>query len=762
MALEVVGGAFLSGLFQEIFHKMASREVMDFIKGKKQTKGLLNRLEMTLRSVNVVLDDAEEKQLSSSDVKEWLDELKEAVFGAEDLLTEIKTEAMRRKLEAEQYGSSTSKLQQLVSFFFHAFDESVDPKIEEILERLDFIASQKDALNLKTGAWHRLSMRVILPSTSLVDDSGVYGRYEDKETIAKLLLSDDASGNKVGVIPIVGMGGIGKTTLAQLLYNDARVKQHFDLQAWVCVSENFEAVRSVTICGSVDLNLLQVNLKEALMGKKFLFVLDDVWNENYIHWDVLRCPFEFGVHGSRIIVTTRNEGVGSMMGTLPTHYLLQISEEDCLLLFAKHAFRNADLSLPLAAKSLGGLLCSKVNLEEWVKILKSDIWEFADKGSTILPALWLRYYYLPPHLKRCFAYCSIFPKGYVFERSQLVFLWMAEDLLQPKNKKLVEEVGEEYFDQLISRSFFQHSSTVLDGFIMHDLISDLAKSVSGDFCFRLEKDDNSLDILTKTRHFSYMRDRCNGFENFEAINEAKYLRTFLPLQLTELWSERFQMLDKVLHDLLPTLRCLRVLNLSRYDIKELPSSIGNLKHLRYLNLSWTSIEKLPDTVCNLCNLQTLLLSHCEALAHLPANLGRPTNLRHLDIGDVGGTNLVKMPPHMGKLKDLQMLSDFVLDQPTARNEILELKELKHLQGTLRISGIQNIANAVDAFAAKMWEKKSLAHLILEFGGYTEDSHKDREVLNNLQPRTNLKELTIDSYRGTRFPGWLGDHYSSNI
>ncbi|XP_062017131.1 putative disease resistance RPP13-like protein 1 [Rosa rugosa] len=484
---------------------------------------------------------------------------------------------MRRKLEAEQYGSSTS-------------------------------------------ARHRLSMRVILPSTSLVDDSGVYGRYEDKETIAKLLLSDDASGNKVGVIPIVGMGGIGKTTLAQLLYNDARVKQHFDLQAWVCVSENFDAVRiTQTIYGSVtssncaitDLNLLQVNLKEALMGKKFLFVLDDVWNENYIHWDVLRCPFEFGVHGSRIIVTTRNEGVGSMMGTLPTHYLLQISEEDCLLLFAKHAFRNADLSaypnlevigkqivkkckgLPLAANSLGGLLCSKVNLEEWVKILKSDIWEFADKGSTILPALWLSYYYLPPHLKRCFAYCSIFPKGYVFERSQLVFLWMAEDLLQPKNKKLVEEVGEEYFDELISRSFFQHSSTVLDGF---DLISDLAKSVSGDFCFRLEEDDNSFDILTKTRHFSYMRDRCNGFENFEAIHEAKYLRTFLPLRLTELWSERFQMLDKVLHDLLPTLRCLRVLNLSRYDIKELPSSIGNLKHLRYLGL----LSKSYLIQCVLC------------------------------------------------------------------------------------------------------------------------------------------------------------------
>lgn len=105
---------------------------------------------------------------------------------------------------------------------------------------------------------------------------------------------------------------------------------------------------------------------------------------------------------------------------------------------------------------------------------------------------------------------------------------------------------------------------------------------------------------------------------------------------------------------------------------------------------------------------------------------------------------------------------FHLDKPNARNDILELRELKHLHGTLRISGLQNIVNAVDALEANMREKKSLTHLILEFGGYTEDSQKDREVLDNLQPHPNLKELTIDSYRGTRFPSWLGDHSSSNL
>ncbi|KAM5585169.1 hypothetical protein ABKV19_004524 [Rosa sericea] len=770
---EVVGGAFLSSALAVLFDRMASRPVLDFIRGKKTTEGLLDKLKIKLLSVNKLLDDAEEKQLRDSRVREWLSELKDVLFHADDLLDDIKTEALRCKMEQEDSGSS--RINQVLrrlkfsSISIHKFDKSLESRIRYILERLQSVVDGKDVLDLKEGVKDR--PQGILPTTSLVEES-VFGRDEEKEAIIRLLLAFGMTGNKIDVLPIVGMGGLGKTTLAQLAYNDDTVKRHFEYQSWSFISVEFDVIKiTQTIYGAVtsqtcnitDLDVLQVELKKALSGKKFLFVLDDVWNVNLTKWDRLSRPFESGGHGSKIIVTTRNEDVACRIGTLPSKHLVQLSEENCWLLFSKHAFKNAGVTadpslevigkqiaqkckgLPLAAKSLGGLLRSEPSIEKWKEILNNDIWELRDEEKDISPALWLSYHYLPSQLKRCFAYCSIFPQDYEFHKLDMVLLWMAEDLLPLKSNTTIEKFGDKCFDDLVSRSFFQlapnrysHEPT----FTMHDLIHDLAKFVSGEFCVRLEDNDSVLGNVSKSRHFSCLTV---SFDQWHSLYEAKHLRTFMV-------SNGRRMKD---FDIFLKLRCLRVLKLSGYYIGELPSSISKLKHLRHFDLSESPIKRLPDAMCTLYNLQTLLLRSCQALVGLPTDLGRLINLRHLDIE---GTRIEKMPPRMGKMKDLQTLSGkFVLDKYTGDN-ILEIKELQQLRGTLWISGLQNIVHVTDALETNI-RKKHLNELVLEWGGKsgdTDDKEKERDVLENLQPHTNLKELTIRSYGGTRFAGWLED------
>ncbi|KAF2300063.1 hypothetical protein GH714_007859 [Hevea brasiliensis] len=350
------------------------------------------------------------------------------------------------------------------------------------------------------------------------------------------------------------------------------------------------------------------------------------------------------------------------------------------------------------------------------------------------------------------------PKDFEFKEKDLVLLWMAEGLLQhTQGNKQMEDLGGEYFQDLVSRSIFQISSSDKSCFVMHDLVNDLAQWAAGETCFVLDgemEDKKQSKVSRRARHSSYVREYCDGIKKFEVFHMTDCLRTFLPLPLTG--DQGCWLTNHVLYDLLPKLRYLRVLSLCSYNISKLPDSIGELKHLRFLNLSHTRITCLPESTCSLYNLQTLLLKECSFLKYLPSKIENLINLRHLDI--TNASSIKEMPLGIGELKNLQTLSNFVVGENVG-SRITALMNLKSLRGKLCIASLENVVDAHDAREANINDKQDVDALLLQWR-FNLDSFPngrvEKDILDNLRPQSKLKELTIQCYAGLSFPTWVGN------
>ena len=504
----------------------------------------LRNLTNTLSFIKAVLLGVQQKQEHNPELREWLTQIKTIFSDAEDVLDEFECQTLRMKV-AKAHGSTKDK----VSNFFSSshplvFRHKMTQQIKDICNRLDKVAADRDKFSLQiidveTRVVHRRNM-----THSRVSDSDVIGRKHDKENIIELLMQQNLNHNdtNLSIIPIVGMGGLGKTTLAKFVFNDIRIQECFSLKMWVCVSVDFDieqliikiinsanypasadALSHQTNWNMLDLEQLQNELKNKLSGQKFLLVLDDVWNEDRVKWVELRDLIQVSAAGSKILVTTRSNSIASMMGTIPPHILGGLSEGDSLSLLVKWAFKEGEEEkhphlvdiigreivrkcggVPLAVRTLGSLLFSKFEASEWEYVRDNEVWNLPQKKDDILPALKLSYDLMPSYLRQCFALFSLYPKDYQFVSNSITSLWGALGLIAlPKTNRTHEEVANQYLYELLSRSFLQDFDNfgTMYGFRIHDLVHDLALFVAKDEC--LHMNSNVQIIPDNVRHLSF-------------------------------------------------------------------------------------------------------------------------------------------------------------------------------------------------------------------------------------------------------------------
>ncbi|RWR91775.1 putative disease resistance protein RGA3 isoform X1 [Cinnamomum micranthum f. kanehirae] len=708
-------------------------------------------------------------------VKDWLRKLKDAAYDAEDLVDEFVFKARRRVVE-NQDGMGKK-----VGNFFSpsnplAFRFKMAHGMKELVERFDGIAKEKERYQLREG--YVQSQPVISSTretTSFVNESSVYGRDKEKE---KLIDSLTKHGNEsvLSVIPIVGMGGLGKTTLAQLVYNDEKsVATHFDLKMWVYVSENFDLgklLKGILESANKDkaeqlsMDLLQTRLRETLGGKRYLLVLDDVWNdvrdELFEKWHRLKTWLACGSMGSKVLVTTRDGHVADIVGTLPAHQLGKLSTEDSWSLFEKLVNPGKNLpqnllsigkemvgkcgGLPLAVKTLGGLMSSKKTEPHWKYVKNREFWQLQDNNERVLSILRLSYDHLKSSLKQCFAYCAVIPKGGVIDKDKLIKHWIAQGFIHSNGEnELLEEKGEDFFKELLRRSLFQVDAGPNyfneELYKMHDLIHDLLKSVAGEEFFIVKAPIDT--IPSETRHLALTEEDDDEWvrepKNLDALKKCKKLRSMMRNHSIDI-------------NFCLSFRCLRVLNLSYRSIFFLPNSIDKLRHLRYFDISFTKITELPETICNLHNLQTLRVLGIR-LQKWPKNMKRMIRLRHIEFDR--GDHAFPLPKGIGELTFLRTLSKFIITKESGAG-IEELKDLNLLWGNIHIGGLDNITNVGCVGEANLKAKKHVNSLKLSWSGDETVATKGnaKEVIEILEPHSDLKELSVENYMGLEFPSWM--------
>uniref|UniRef100_A0ACD5WLP4 Uncharacterized protein n=1 Tax=Avena sativa TaxID=4498 RepID=A0ACD5WLP4_AVESA len=698
-------------------------------------------LKRKLPAILDVITDAEEMASHREGAKAWLLEVKRVAYEANEIFDEFKYEALRR--EAKKNGHYSKLGFDVVKLFpthnRFAFRDKMGKKLCRVVQAIEVLVTEMNAFGFKyqhkvpaSNQW-RQTDHVIFDPKKIIRRS----RDQDTKNIVDTLVGQAINAD-LTVVPIVGIGGLGKTTLAQLIYNEPEIQKHFELLLWVCVSDSFDVdslarsiaefhhPKSIAEAASKKdpLNILQ----DVLRGHRYLLVLDDVWNREPDKWEKLKSCLTYGAKGSVVLTTTRDEGVAKIMGTVKSYNLAALEDN-----FIKEIIETRAFSLqkeeerpivlvnmvgeivkrcrgsPLAAIALGSVLRTKTSEEEWKAISSRS--NICTEESGILPILKLSYNDLPSHMKQCFAFCAVFSKDYEIDVDKLIQLWVAHGFIHEQKEVIPETIGKRIFSELASRSFFvdvkQVEIPIYEGYRrkgsyskhtckIHDLMHDVALSAMENECALAPEKPSQIEWLPDTALHVFLS--CEEPETVLNDSLAKRSPTIETLLGDRRMEDQLQHLSKY-----SSLKALQLCPRSR----TFPLKSKHLHHLRYLDISGSYIAALPEDISILYNLQTLNISGCCNLHRLPRQLKYMTALLHLYTH--GCPEMRSMPGDLGKLTSLQTLTCFVAGRSGSEcSGVGELQQL-NLGGQLELHQLENVTEE-DAKAANIGKKKELREL----------------------------------------------------
>lgn len=703
------------------------------------------------------LKDADAKRRKGDErIKNWVRQVQDVAYQAEDAVDTFVLQIESRR------GTITELFRRYSCVPFDVIAlHNIGTEISQIKSKVLRICESRDAYGIvslsesrkdSNGSAADMTLQGRRQLYPLLDDDMVIVGFDDhKQFILEFLL--DTSVPRRRVISVVGMGGLGKTTLATMVYNSSEVEAHFSTCAWITVSQNYrvsELLKNIMkrVMGTLftrehyenlermEEDEMKLKLYDFLKHTRYLIVLDDIWTQEV--WEQIKVAFPNSKNGSRVLFTTRLKDVArSADPSVPPYELPFLTHQQSWELLLNKAFpseQDATSScpkeleeldqklvrmcggLPLAAVVLGGLLSRKdATFNSWLEVAEHMDWESTVDGQQCLDILALSYSHLPHHhLKSCFLYLGCFPEDYQMKASELIGLWIAEGFIPRNEKQTWEETAKGYMDELVQRCMVQvidRSATTrrVKHFRIHDLVRDLCiAEAKEDGFFRICSNFmgnegcniaacRRLVISDKTVSFNF---RHSGYKVYKA-------RTVLGLD-----SKSIDVI--VFNNILHGFKFLRVIHLYcppevEFHNLKLPKEISNLIHLRHITLRTRRLWYLPSSIGNLSNLQTLNVRE-TSIHMLPKTLYKIRTLRHLYTGDaylmcsssIG--NLISLQTlkvvksgiwlqrHLSKLSSLRKLDISEVSEDASAALCDSLRKLSHLT-SLRLHAHESIPAA---------------------------------------------------------------------